>query len=566
MQNSPKETQRNRISKFLSATKKNLFDKKYLSAEKLAFSSIKNLSREDLEIEFLRLRCESGGWRSKHARAIKREEKLKKEVTELKAKLKLREHQLFGQKSEKKTKSEKNSSNDETKKKPRGQQPKSKGHGRKDNSHLPVREDFKDIPVDQCICEKCGCRRKRIGTEDSEMIEIEVKAYRRKVRRWKYGLNCDCEGVPGVITAPPPSKLIPKSIYGLSVWETILLDKFLFLRPTYRLLADLKSQGLNLAQGTLTDGLKKIAPIFDSVYQAIVLKNQQDDRWHADETRWHVFIAVEGKVNYIWYMWIYKSATTVVYEVAQSRSAEVPKRHFKKVKKGMRILVVDRYAAYKAMAKIKDYCILLAFCWAHVRRDFLGVAKGWSEHDPWAMQWVENIGNLYYLNNRRLAVLEKNKQEFIKRDQELRTAVNEMEEKRKSELSAEQIAPCRVKVLESLKNHWEGLTIFVDYPEVPMDNNSAEQSARIAAVARKNFYGSGSLWSGELTAKLFSIFQTLELWKINPRLWLREYLQICAANKGKAPENIGTFLPWNMSKERQEILSYPFGPKIKDSS
>ncbi len=152
------------------------------------------------------------------------------------------------------------------------------------------------------------------------------------------------------------------------------------------------------------------------------------------------------------------------------------------------------------------------------------------------------------------------------RDQELRTAVNKMKEKRKSELSAKQIAPCRAKVLKSLKNHWEGLTVFVDYPEVPMDNNSAEQSARIAAVARKNFYGSGSLWSGKLTAQLFSIFQTLELWKINPRLWLREYLQTCAANKSKAPGNIDIFLPWNMSKERREILSYPGDTKIKDSS
>ncbi len=152
--------QQNRIYKISSATKKNLFNKKYLPAEKLPFSVIKNLSREDLKIEFLKLRCESGGWRSKYARAVKREEKLKKEVSELKAKLKLREHQLFGQKREKKIKSESNSSTDESKKKPRGQQYKSKGHGRKDNSHLPIKVEFKDIPEDQCFCKRCGRKRK----------------------------------------------------------------------------------------------------------------------------------------------------------------------------------------------------------------------------------------------------------------------------------------------------------------------------------------------------------------------------------------------------------------------
>jgi transposase len=33
---------------------------------------------------------------------------------------------------------------------------------------------------------------------------------------------------------------------------------------------------------------------------------------------------------------------------------------------------------------------------------------------------------------------------------------------------------------------------------VPMDNNTAERDARLAVVGRKNFYGSGSLWSGQL--------------------------------------------------------------------
>ena len=48
-------------------------------------------------------------------------------------------------------------------------------------------------------------------------------------------------------------------------------------------------------------------------------------------------------------------------------------------------------------------------------------------------------------------------------------------------------------------------------------------------VGRKNYYGSGALWSGEFTATLFSLFHTLELWQINPHTWLTEYLSACAA-------------------------------------
>ena len=51
----------------------------------------------------------------------------------------------------------------------------------------------------------------------------------------------------------------------------------------------------------------------------------------------------------------------------------------------------------------------------------------------------------------------------------------------------------RKKVLASLLEHWPGLTLFVDYPEAPMDNNLGENSIRTPVNGRKNYYGSGSL-------------------------------------------------------------------------
>ena len=114
--------------------------------------------------------------------------------------------------------------------------------------------------------------------------------------------------------------------------------------------------------------------------------------------------------------------------------------------------------------------------------------------------------------------------------------------------------PCR-KVLESLQENWTGLIRFVDDPRIPMDNNASERAGRGPAVARKNFYGSGSLWSGRLAAAMFSLLATLAHWKINPRLWLTWYLENCAAAGGKVPEDIQQFLPWNLSPERRVALA-----------
>ena len=77
-----------------------------------------------------------------------------------------------------------------------------------------------------------------------------------------------------------------------------------------------------------------------------------------------------------------------------------------------------------------------------------------------------------------------------------------------------------------------GLTRFVDDLRIPLDNNASERQARGPALGRKNYYGSGALWSGRLAAAMFSLLATLSLAKLNIRKWLRWYLQSCVANGG----------------------------------
>jgi len=60
-----------------------------------------------------------------------------------------------------------------------------------------------------------------------------------------------------------------------------------------------------------------------------------------------------------------------------------------------------------------------------------------------------------------------------------------------------------------------------------------------------------------LAATMFSLFQTIELWRLNPRHWLQEYLTVCARQGGTAPADLTPFLPWRMSEERRRQLAKP---------
>lgn len=508
-------------------------------------------------------------YKAMHQRALQRETQLQAEVQRLEALLRLREQQLFGRKSETGAATAPTAPEptpaDATPRRPRGQQPGRPGPKRRDHSHLPAVVEEHRLPPEQSGCTKCGQPFAEFpGTEDAEILEIDVRAHRRVIRRHRYRPTCSCAAHPGILTTPPPPKLIPKSLLGISIWVTILLDKYLFYRPTYRLLADWQTHGLDLALGTITDGLKPLVPLLEPVYEALIRRSQTQSLWHADETRWLVFATIEGKVGYRWYLWVFHSPEVVVFVLAAGRSHEVPEAHFGPVE-GEGILVVDRYKAYQAIDKVKDGHLVLAFCWAHVRRDFLAVARGWPEQESWALDWVEQIGRLYQLNDARLKVRD-DPAAFATADGQLRAAVTAFGARGESELWEPRLHPARRRVLESLGHHWTGLTVFVEHPEVPMDNNTAERSERGPVVGRKNYYGSGSVWSGRLAAILFSLFQTLCLWGLNPRQWLTAYLQACAEAGGRAVEDVDRFLPWNLSPEQRRAWGSDEEVPVQDSS
>jgi len=250
--------------------------------------------------------------------------------------------------------------------------------------------------------------------------------------------------------------------------------------------------------------------------------------------------------------------------MAPSRSGDIPIDYFSGLDKRLEqvIVVCDRYSGYKRLAR-ENAVIVLAFCWAHVRRDFLDAARSWPDLQSWMFSWIETIGELYTRNAQRLEqwdeaqALEDQTPAFMQRHQALEQAIEQMGARCDQELEKQRLHVAQRDVLNSLKNHWLGLTVFVKFPQVPMDNNTAERRMRNPGMGRKNYYGSARQWSAELAAMMFSLFQTNLLWKLNPHHWLTSYLTACAENRGQPPADLSPFIPWMMSEQRKQQLAKP---------
>lgn len=479
------------------------------------------------------------------AQFVQREAQLVAELELANAKVRDLQRRVFGRKSERSKGASERRGQVMQGRKSRGQRSGATGHGRTRLPRLPERVEV--VGLDDARCAQCGQALQDFpGTEDCEVIEIEVQAYRRVIRRRRYRPLCNCGCMPGIVTAPSPPRLIERGKFGVSVWVSVLLDKYLYGRPSHRLLQDLADHGLSMSPGTLTGGLQAIAPLFEPLEQALVTKLRSQAHWHADETRWAVFVAIEGKAGHRWYLWVFHSSSVIHYVLDEARSAEVVEAELAGVEEG--IISCDRYSAYKKFARLHPG-VILAFCWAHQRRDFLELGNAYPDLSRWALVWVDEIGELYHLNEVRLRADEDSAERSVAQAA-LEQAVQRMAQEREAQLASPELAEPALKVLQSMQAHWCGLTVFVQHAWVPMDNSSAERDMRTPVVGRKNFYGSGSLWSAQLAATMYSLLMTARLWKLNVRTWFSGFLQACADNGNRAPDDITAFLPWTMDEAR----------------
>ena len=440
-------------------------------AEQKILSVIKN-ENDKLRMENNILKADIEYWKSQHQAAIKREETLKKELQDKKGRIKYLTRQLYERKTEQSKKKPVSTKQEEdSRKRKRGQQPNRPIPKRRDQSHLPEKEEIYDLGESEKYCSTCGLPLKEMSdTEDSEVLETqEVSGYRRTIRRKKYIHSCTCPGNKGIVTAKGPAKLMPNSRYGASIWIHILIRKYRFQIPVARILKNLSLHGLSIPPGSAGDGLKRLAPLFEPVYAALEERSQKAEWWQADETRWSVFETMKNKSTFRWYLWVFISDESVVHVIDPTRSAQVIEDHLGTISNG--ILLVDRYSAYKSYAK-KHEGITLAFCWAHVRRDFRDAGLKYEKVTKWANEWEERIGDLFHLNNIRVQYAEGS-EAFKREDKRLRKAISEMEEISSKEQKKTRLHHSQISVLKSLSNHWEGLCVFIDHPEIPMDNNGS---------------------------------------------------------------------------------------------
>ena len=453
----------------------------------------------------------------------------------------------------------------EQKKKPgtgrkRGRQRGAPGHGRIQRPGLDERPEEREVPKEARVCGRCSQPYAPNGAEVSCLVEIEVIAYKRVISRQRWRQTCECASSPAEVTAPPAPRLFVRTAYGITFWARFLFEHCASYRPLRRVAAWFTSQGLAVSPGTLANSRKRFVALFESLYEAILAHQNTAALRHADETSWRVQELRGDDCSSRAWLWTSVSSDAVCFHIDPNRSAEAALKLFAEARPGT-IIVCDRFSAYKRLVRLLGDMAILAYCWVHQRRDFIEAAASQPPLEQWCEGWIARIAEIYRLNGERLEHDDPGRKRqtsaFRKVTRKLKKAVERLFADAGAELAALPEHAREGKALRSLLNHREGLCVFVDNPQVPMDNNFAERILRAPAIGRGLSFGSDSEDGARFTAIMYSIVGTLSMNGIDVLRWLEAWLTACAENGGKPPDDLSPWLPWSMSEERRRKFTAP---------
>jgi len=436
---------------------------------------------------------------------------------------------MFGTSSERYKKPEEKKKNSEPPK-PRVKKPSER------YPNIPVREQIIAMnPAPNCTA--CGLVTTDSGmTEDSEQLTVIPKKYEiTKFMRTIY--RCSCHAC--LITAPAPARIIEGSSYSDEMIQDVVLSKYCDLIPVERYAAMAARGGLmNLPPQSLIALTHKFADFIKIVYQLIKSGVMAYRVLQADETRHNM---LEGSGGKSWYLWGFSTPALCFLECHDTRSGDVASEILLHSK--CEVLLTDVYSGYGKATKVVNKSRLLksqipienAFCNGHSRRYFFKPRLLYPE----ALFYLDHYHQIYQLNSDSKG---RPPDQVLQLRAQMKPHFEAMKQKAMEELPSYPAQNKYRKALYYFLENYDGLTLFLDQADVPIDNNSQERLLRSYVVGRKTWYGTHSERGAETAAILFSIVETCKLNGVNPREYLKILVQdLLAGKKPYTPKDFKDF-------------------------
>jgi transposase len=385
-------------------------------------------------------------------------------------------------------------------------------------ANLPRVEQILTCTPEQCVCKGCGKPTTVIGYEESSQLDVEPAKYFVLVTRREKRACKLCEE-QGVVSAPLPPRIIEKCLASDQIVIATVVSKYCDHTPLYRQSAILeRDTGLELSRATLDGWVLKVGELLIPMVSSMRRELINGTYIQADETPVDVQMQDGRGKNHQAYLWQYgRPGGTVVFDFRLGRGRDGP-REFLGQFEGL--LQTDGYAVYDHIGGPR---IVHACCWSHSERYF-SEAVQLNPRDRVAAQIVARIDELFAIDAEARREGMSLEARHALRQAQSRPLLDEIRKQVEAARSTALPAGALAKACNYTLALWQKLSRFLEYPELELSNNLAENSMRPVAIGRRNWIHVGSPQAGPKIAAILSVVESCRRLKLPVRDYLAAVL------------------------------------------
>lgn len=370
--------------------------------------------------------------------------------------------------------------------------------------HIPADREHHGV----CTCPYCGGRvLKRDVQETAVYSAVHGYVRQRIIRRDRVVCaNMECGAAT---TAPMPPMPCARALFDCSFLAWLVTMKFGYMLPLDRIQAMLESQGVCLAMGTLVHLIERAAGLADAVDGEHMKQLRAGKYICFDGTGLKVLMAGQPKA---WdgYLEVYTREQVTVFQFDLTKHADELRERLSEL---AAILVTDAESRNKAGAPNATF----GHCNAHVVRAFRDAER---VQPTLAKEGFAFVDALYDVDREARALglageeLRQHRQRCHPILADFKTWLEQVE--RRDLPPSDPV----LKIARYYLRHWAGLTLFVDDPDIPMDNNEAEREFQRHAKLRLASLFAGSVEGAHRWATLLGVVRTAQKHKLDVQAYL----------------------------------------------
>ena len=372
------------------------------------------------------------------------------------------------------------------------------------------------------------------------LVLVPQKMYIRRIVRHKYVLKASLQQPESerriFEVADLPAAPLHKCMASESVLADILVQKFVYHLPFYRVIQKYREMGVSVSDSTLGGWYAAVCEKLKPIYDRLKVDILSAPYIQVDESTVPVIDNEKSKTRK-GYMWCVRDASgsgVFFHYDLGSRGTQVAMSLLKDYHGAIQS---DGYDVYSKFTGMEGKAML--GCWAHARRKFVDAMR---ENERLASEALVYIGDLYHIET--LTAEMTNEERKKKRREMAYPQIIKFEEWMQMKYFDPSMGPLMRTAIEYTFKRLPKLSMYVNDGSWHIDNNGVENAIRPLAVGRKNYLFCGSDASAVRASMIYSFIATCKAAGIEPREWFEDVIRrIPEYENGKA--DVTHLLPKN---------------------